>query len=109
MANQHRGEIAVKYDGKEINLILSVNSICALEDRVDCGVQEFLASRFSDMDNVRMKDIRLLYWALMLQAIPDASLEDAGRLIDGLKGKQHAIMAEAIDRAFPDDDGEAGK
>jgi hypothetical protein len=40
----------------------------------------------------------------MLDAKPDATDQDAGRLIDGLRGKHDRVMIDAISAAFPDVD-----
>ncbi|MFW8636709.1 GTA-gp10 family protein [Cribrihabitans pelagius] len=108
MANKVRGEISAKFDGKGIKLVLSTNSICELEEKVGCGIQDFL-DRFRDTGKIQMKDTRLMFWALMLEDREDATIKDAGRLIDQLKGKEHSIMSDAVLAAFPDAEGEPGK
>jgi len=108
MANKVRGEIAADFDGGKINLALTTNSICELEDAAGCGIQEFL-SRFEDQEKIKMKDLRLMFWALMLEEREGATIKDAGRLIDTLRGEEHRIMTEAVIAAFPDAEGEPGK
>ncbi|GAB5431213.1 MAG: hypothetical protein EpisKO_05830 [Epibacterium sp.] len=102
MANKVRGQVAADFEGEKINLLLSTNAICELEDAADQPIDEFLEAKFGEGRKPRMKDLRLLFWALMLGARPDATLEDAGTLIDGLRGDHQRIMAEAISAAFPD-------
>lgn len=112
MANKVRGQIAADFEGEKINLLLSTNAICELEDAADLPIDEFL-DKFSEGRKPRMKDLRLLFWALMLGERPKATVEDAGALIDGLRGDHERIMTEAIMAAFPDaseaGDGEPGK
>lgn len=109
MANKVRGQIPAEFQGKRINLILSTNSICELEDAAGLAIDEFL-ERFQPESKrkVRMKDLRLMFWALMLDEMPKATLKDAGALIDELRGDHNRIMAEAVAAAFPDP-GEAGE
>ncbi|WP_167738052.1 GTA-gp10 family protein [Leisingera sp. NJS201] len=108
MANKVRGEISAKFDGKEMKLVLSTNSICDLEEKTGLGIQDFL-DRFRDTSKLNMSDTRLMFWALMLEDCEDATIKDAGRLIDQLKGREHSIMTEAVLAAFPDAEGEPGK
>lgn len=110
MANKVRGQIPADFEGEKINLILSTNAICELEDAADLAIDVFL-EKFQPGGNVHMKDLRLMFWALMLDERPDATIKDAGRLIDELRGDHERIMNEAVLAAFPDaqEGGEPGK
>lgn len=101
MANKVRGQIPADFEGEKINLILSTNSICELEDAADLPIDAFL-EKFQPGAKVRMKDLRLMFWALMLDERPKATIKDAGALIDELRGDHDRIMTEAILAAFPD-------
>ncbi|KEJ93986.1 Phage tail tube protein, GTA-gp10 [Pseudosulfitobacter pseudonitzschiae] len=105
MANKVRGQIAAKFQGEKINLVLSTNSICELEDATDQGIDEFL-EKFMPGKKVRMKDLRLMFWALMLDERPGATIAEAGALIDELRGDHDRIMTQAILAAFPDAEGD---
>lgn len=108
MANKVRGEIAAEFNGAPIKLALTTNAICELEDRADRSINDVLAE-IGDPKRARMKTIRLLFWALMLEAKPDATERDAGALIDGMAGDHDRIMTAAIVAAFPDAEDEPGK
>lgn len=101
MANKQRGQIAATFKGESINLVLSTNSICELEDAADQPIDEFL-EKLQPGAKVRMRDLRLMFWALMLDERPAATIKDAGALIDGLRGDHDRIMTQAIMAAFPD-------
>lgn len=101
MANRVRGEISANFKGGKINLILSTNSICELEDAAGRPITDIL-DEIGNPGRVRMKTVRLLFWALMLGEKPDATIGDAGELIDGLRGKHDKIISAAIIAAFPD-------
>lgn len=105
MANNVRGQIAAKFNGETINLQLHVNSICELEDAADRPIIEIL-EEFDDGKKPRMKTVRLLFWAMMLEEKPDATLKDAGQLIQDMRGNHDAIMHDAIMAAFPEPSGE---
>ena len=107
MGNTLRGQITTEFDGGTINLTLSTNAICELEEAADQPIHLFL-ERFEPGRVVRMKDLRLIFWALMLDERPKATLSDAGRLIDGLRGDHTRIMSDAIVAAFPEEDGDGG-
>lgn len=102
MANKVRGQIAADFEGKPINLILSTNAICELEDRAGVSIVEFMDRLQTPAP--KLKDARLMFWAMMLDEMPDATLVDAGKLIDGLRGRKDQIMTDAILAAFPDAD-----
>lgn len=101
MANKVRGQIAADFDGGKINLKLSTNAICELEDAANRPITDLL-DEISDPQRRRMKSIRLLFWAMMLDERPDATVADASALIDGLRGNVDGVMAAAVNAAFPD-------
>ena len=102
MANKERGEIAVEFDGESINLILSTNAICELEDAADCSITDILDKVGEKDKRARFKFVRWLFWAMMLDARPNATVADAGKLIDSLRGKHDQVMVAAIIAAFPE-------
>jgi len=110
MANKVRGQIAAPFEGGKINLMLSTNAICELEDAANRPITDLLED-LNDTTRPRMKIVRLLFWAMMLDERPEATIADAGRLIDEVRGDHDRIMMDAILAAFPDakEDGEPGK
>ena len=100
MANKVRGQIPANFDGGKINLLLHVNSICELEDAADRPITDIL-DELNDPKRARMKTVRLMFWAMMLQDKPDATVADAGQLIQELRGDHDKIMTDAILAAFP--------
>lgn len=101
MANKVRGQIAADFDGGKINLLLSTNAICELEEAANRPIGEIL-DEVGDPKRVRLRTVRLVFWAMMLDEKPDATPADAGRLIDGLRGSHDRVMTDAILAAFPD-------
>jgi hypothetical protein len=108
MANKVRGQIPANLDGGKINLLLHVNSICELEDAADRPITDIL-DELNDPKRARMKTVRLMFWAMMLQDKPDATIEDAGRLIQDMRGNHDQVMTDAILAAFPDASDAAGE
>jgi len=101
MANKVRGQFAAKFNGGTINLQLHVNSICELEDAADRPITDIL-EEFDDGKKPRMTTVRLLFWAMMLEEKPDATIKDAGQLIQDMRGNHDEIMHAAIIAAFPE-------
>ncbi|MEQ3678967.1 hypothetical protein [Pseudophaeobacter sp.] len=121
MTNEVRGQIPAVFDGGRINLVLSTGAMCSLEAeekrRAWAEVREFgkppdlvkprkLAKIIEDLGGepteISMSDVCMVFWAMMLEERPDATLADAQRLIDGLRGNHDQIMSDAILAAFPD-------
>ncbi len=130
MANHERGQIAADFEGKRINLILSTNAMCCVEAEekrrvyleahdlkipLDLVKPRKIAGIVGDLGlgaEASIADVRLIFWGMMLDAKPDATDEDAGRLIDSLRGAHDQVMVDAINAAFPDaaeDDGASEK
>lgn len=106
MANKIRGEITVKYQGKDIILVLTTNAICDLEDSLDRRITDIL-DEISNPEAVRMKTIRHIFRAMMKTHSPEATLEQAGELIDSLQGSHDKVMSDALVAAFPEANGKA--
>lgn len=101
MANHARGQLSVKYNGSDFILALSVNSICDLEEKSGQTITEIIGDIGTPAKTSMIK-IRLLFWAMMLESKPDATLQDAGVLVTSMAGRHDEIMAKAIQLAFPD-------
>jgi hypothetical protein len=122
MSNHERGQIAADFEGGRINLILSTNAMCCVEAEekrrayleahdlkipLDLVKPRKIAAIVGDLGlgvDASIADVRLIFWGMMLDAKPDATDQDAGRLIDGLRGKHDRVMIDAISAAFPDVD-----
>lgn len=107
MANKVRGEIAADFEGKRVKLILHTNSICEIEEKTGVSIIEFVERL--QVPKPKMSDTRLMFWAMLLEEKPDASLRDAGAVIEGLRGRQDEVISNAILAAFPDANTGSGK
>lgn len=103
MENPVRGEKEVEFQGNKIVLKLTMNSICKLEASTERSFGMILSGleTWDDVSNISMSELRLLFWALMLDALPDASLEDAGDVIALMGGDYLGFILEATQAAFP--------
>jgi hypothetical protein len=83
MANAQRGEVAFECDGKSYALRFSSNALCELEDILNCGVNA-IATQLSNPENLRIKTVRAVFWAGLLDRNPEMTLRDAGEIITSL-------------------------
>ena len=117
MGNQTRGIVDVAAgDGKTVRLQFTANAMCEVEDKTGQGFLEFLAEfeKASAVGKLRTATLRLLVWGGMIEHQPEATLHDAGRLIEAMGGLTGAAdyLGQAIMSALPAPDaagvGDAG-
>lgn len=106
MGNPVRGIVDVDAGGKAVRLQFTANAICDFEDREKTGFVEFLAKLDAEgaSGKVRLSDMRKLIWAGMIEHQPEATLRDAGAIIDALGGPMKAtdVLRSAIAAALPE-------
>ena len=102
MSNRNTGAIDFEALGKQWKIRFSTNALCEIETESGKSALE-LAQSMDAPGGARVSDVRLMFWAGLLEHQPDANLETAGRVIDGL-GLIRAgeILGEAMIAAFPD-------
>lgn len=101
MGNNARGTTTVKFRGDNLNLVLDINAMCELEDKTGLSIQKFLEG-LEDESNVKIKDLRLIAWAMMLGQLPGSTEHDAGELLRDMGPEFGDIITEAIQRSFPE-------
>lgn len=106
MGNQTRGIVDVAAgDGKTVRLQFTANAMCEVEDKTGKGFLEFLAEfeAASVAGTMRAHDMRLLVWGGMIEHQPEATLQEAGRLITAMGGLAGAAdyLGKAIMAALP--------
>jgi hypothetical protein len=101
VANKHKGEIEVEIDGKKLKMSFSSNALCELEDALDRNVNE-IAQTMQDPQKVRLKDLRVIFWASMLDHQPDTSIDDTKKLMSSvLPAELVEMIGKAFTLAFP--------
>ena len=80
-ANPLRGEVEVAGPGGPVRLHFSTNALCVLESEMEMGVAE-IGELLSDPKSFRIAHARRFIWAAMLDGKPEATLDDAGKLMD---------------------------
>lgn len=108
MANRERDELTVKVGGKSYCLKLSVEAMCAMEDRLSTPDREVVFGSIVDgVARGSVRSIRLFLWTALLTHHPELTLEDVSRWMDraggltGLASKLADLMAST--RPDPED------
>lgn len=101
MGNAVKGTVTVKFEGKNVNLCLDFNAICEIEDVYQSDFPTILSNLDTAVKAGRMcfKDLRVILWGGMLQAQPDATLVDAGKIAQSLGVDLFPKINELIERS----------
>jgi hypothetical protein len=86
-SNRHRGLVTLEAGGQIYTLQLTVNAICALEEKFstpehDVTVMDLLAR----VQKAKVTMMRAFIWAALREHHPELTEEDAGRLITAAGG-----------------------
>lgn len=79
MNTQSRGRVSATFGERTVDLALTFNALCDLEEIMQEPASQFLA-RMMDTKRAGLRDLRALLWACMRDACPGATLKDAGAL-----------------------------
>jgi len=92
MSGRGRGEATFDFDGKAYTLRFDFNTICDFQEAT--GKEIFQTLEQMESGKADPADIRALFWAMLRDHHPEASLRDAGRMVTaGLKAMQGAALA----------------
>jgi len=99
VANRAKGQVSVDVNGEAVNLSLTFNAICELEDLYGTSISDIVAKVDTDVkrDAVSYKDLRAILWASLLDARPDASLPDAGKVAEALGVDLGGVIKSVIE------------
>lgn len=107
MANPHKGEVALKSNGKVYTLLFDINTICEIEQALDASISE-LGDVLSE--GAKLSTIRVMIWAGLQHHHPGLSLQDAGHVIAGSDMKEMSqALGQGLASAFPKPEGGASK
>lgn len=103
MANRHRGAVAVKLDGKTLQLRYSLNALAEIEDRLKLNS---IAEILETLKTLSMRSLRTLLWAGLIHANADLTEQDVGEM-DFDFASTLAKVSEAIGDVFKSPEAEA--
>jgi hypothetical protein len=101
VANPFRGELGFEADGQAYTLAFTINALVALEDETELTA-ETIGPALSQGATGRLRMLRTVFWAALLEHHPEVTQVEAGRIITSV-GPQAAmqLVAAALQRAFP--------
>lgn len=96
MSNAHRGEVALVAGDQTYTLVYTTNAVCALEEQLGQSLAEIVTGMG------RLKVMRAVLWAGLLERHQLGRPEDAGPIMDaaGVPAVVDAVN-KAITTAFP--------
>lgn len=101
MANQFIGDASFEADGQTYTLRLDFNAMCELEDAT--GENAMTIIEQYEKGEISARSLRALFWAMMREHHPEATLKDAGRLLS----QAPDAIGSALAAAAPDAEKEA--
>ena len=114
MANAVKGQTSFEVNGDTLILEFTPNGFCELEDAIGKSTMEFLTDldRAAQSEKLAFRDVRLLFWAGLVEHQSNLDVKDAGRLMKAIGGLEPAmeLVRRAIALAMPDaPEGEEGE
>jgi hypothetical protein len=101
MANLHRGEVGFEVGGERHTLSFSANTIVELEAALGADVDAVMVRLAKG--EIKLAEMRILFWLGLLDHRPDATMDDAKVLLRQIKGYDMGrLVGEAMVRALPD-------
>jgi hypothetical protein len=103
VANKFKGEVSFNPGEKDYTLRYSANALCELEDALEMGVNA-VATQLANPDSMRLKMVRVVFWAGLRDHHPDVTLLQAGEIITDLSlTKAMGLISSAFQLAFQDE------
>lgn len=102
MANPVKGEVSFEANEKVYKMRFSANALCELEDQVGMGINA-IATQLADPNNLRLKTVRAVFWASLLDYHPDITLRQAGDLVTEINMTEALkLITKAFELTFQD-------
>jgi hypothetical protein len=80
----------------------SANALCELEDLLDMGVNA-VAAQLSNVESLRLKTVRAIFWAGLRDRHPKITLQQAGELVTEITlPRAMEMIGTAFQLAFQD-------
>ena len=93
MTNPFQGGVSFEFEGEKYTLVFDFNAMAEYEGFTGENALEVVAAY--ERGTVSAKQIRALFWAMLLENHPDIDIRQAGRMIISASEK----MKEALERA----------
>lgn len=104
MANPHKGEVSFKAGDDEYILSFSANALAELEDKLGMSVVE-IGDLMNDPKKLRMKNVRSIFWAGLLDHQPDTDDKKAAAIFSMISFVEAIkLITNTFIAAFPEED-----
>jgi hypothetical protein len=102
LANRFKGEVAFEAGEASYTMRFSANALCELEDALEMGVNT-VATQLANPESMRLKMVRVVFWAGLRDHHPDITLHQAGEIITDVSlTKAMGLVSRAFELAFQD-------
>lgn len=102
MANKFRGDVSFESGGQTYTMRFSANALCELEDALEMGVNA-VASQLANPESMRLKMVRVVFWAGLRDHHPEITLHQAGEIITDVSlTAAMGLVSKAFELAFQD-------
>ena len=98
MANAHRGQHVVEFDGVKYTLKYSLDALASIEETCGDNIQNIMTN-LGGTEKPNLRVIQKIFHAGLLEFQPEMTLQQAGRL-----GTASEIMAAIVGALFGSDD-----
>jgi len=98
MANALTGEVAFTVDGEEMILLIDINALCVVEDRLGKKTADIVG----DLEAMGLSMLRTIFWAGLQDHRPGLSPKEAGKIIQQITPpKARELVMQAFIASFP--------
>ncbi len=102
MANKLKGEVSFQSGEKTYTMRFSANALCELEDALEMGVNT-VATQLANPESMRLKMVRVVFWAGLRDHHPEITLHQAGEIITDVSlTAAMGLVSKAFELAFQD-------
>lgn len=106
MANPHKGEVEFEAGGERYKLSYSFNALAEMEEAMDRPLDEIMAMLLPPagerVKSPRLTDLRVMFWAGLLDHRPETTMDDAKRILSHMAPIEVGrLIGEAYARAMP--------
>ena len=102
MANKFKGDVSFDAGEKTYTMRFSANALCEIEDALGMGVNA-VATQLANPESMRLKMVRVVFWAGLRDHHPEITLHQAGEIITDVSlTKSMALVSQSFQLAFQD-------
>jgi hypothetical protein len=102
VANKFKGDVSFETGEKTYTMRFSANALCELEDALEMGVNA-VAKQLANPESMRLKMVRVVFWAGLRDHHPEITLHQAGEIITDVSLTQAmGVVSKAFELAFQD-------